>query len=807
MAYKRKTKEIPMIPVRGLVVFPSMMIDFDIIRDKSVASLQESMRSEQLLFLVTQREEQIEEPTREDLYPVGTIVKIKQVIRLPQNVIHLLVEGICRAQLCRMGETDRFWSATVKPLADEPFSINELEKEALARQLDSALTAYLSENPNGNAEIHSLLTDPEDIGQAVDTIVSNIELSVLDNIAILEELNPVARALVAIGAINRETQVLRAGRKIRSEVREQMDDRQNDYFLREQMHRIKEQLGEEISPDSETEEYRNAMDSVVLPEYAREKLEKEIGKLERMPYGMAEASVLQSYIECVLELPWDRETEDNNDPKNALRILNEDHYGLEKVKERIVEYLAVRALCDKKNSQILYLVGPPGIGKTSVARSVARALGRKFERISLGGVRDEAEIRGHRKTYIGAMPGRIIDAMRHSGVTNPVILLDEIDKMSADFRGDPASALLEVLDSEQNSEFRDHFLEIPYDLSNVIFIATANSSETVPRPLLDRMEAIEMTSYTDEEKYHIAREYLVPKQMEKNGIPKSHLTFRKDGLLKIISGYTSESGVRSLERMIASVCRKVARQIVESDASVRHVITAKNLSEYLGAPRDIDERIPKHDSIGVVTGLAWTSVGGVTMPIEVNVLDGTGKIILTGSLGDVMKESAQAAMSYVRSRCDRLGIVHDFYKTKDIHIHVPEGATPKDGPSAGIAMATALVSALTGIPVKHQVAMTGEITIRGRVLPIGGLKEKLFAAFKYGTATVILPKANQKDLEEVPASVREKLTFVFAEDMDTVLECALVLSPNSQKKQRPSRETEDAARYRTGTRGGRYEHP
>lgn len=809
MAYQRKTRELPMIPVRGIVVFPSMVLDFDIMREKSIASLQEAMRTDQCLFSVTQRDERTEEPQKEDLYQIGTIVKIKQIIRLPHNMIHLLVEGISRAQLSKIESCDRMWISTVKPLKDEPVDVGELEKEALARQLDAALTAYLTENPNGNSEIHSLLTEPSDIGQAVDTIISNIELSVPDNIAILEELNPVARAMIAIGALNREAQVLRAGRKIRSEVREQIDERQNDYFLREQMHRIKEMLGEENSADSEIDEYRKQMDSVALPEYAREKLEKEIGKLERMPYGMAEASVLQGYIECILELPWDKETEDIDDPKYALKVLNQDHYGLEKVKERILEYLAVRSLSKEKNSQILYLVGPPGIGKTSVAKSVARALGRKFERVSLGGVRDEAEIRGHRKTYVGAMPGRIITAIRHAGVNNPVILLDEIDKMSSDFRGDPSAALLEVLDAEQNSEFRDHYIEIPYDLSNVIFIATANTSDTVPRPLLDRMEAIEMNTYTAEEKYHIARNYLIPKEMLRNGIPKNVLTFRKSAILQIITHYTRESGVRNLERAIAKVCRKIALKLISKDETEHFIITEKNLAAYLGAPLDFDEHASKHDQIGVVTGLAWTSVGGVTMPIEVNILDGSGKITLTGSLGDVMKESAQAAMSFVRSISDTLDISKDFYKTKDVHIHVPEGATPKDGPSAGIAMATALASALTGIPVDHRVAMTGEITIRGRVLPIGGLKEKLLAAAAFGATRVILPNANQKDMDEIPESVKEQITFVFAEDMDAVLKNALTLFPAPRKKYRSDQRTEVSSEtlYIKEKRGGRYEHP
>ena len=776
MAYQRKTQTLPLIPIRGLVIFPHMIMNFDIMRQQSVQSLKEAMKGNQLLFLVTQKDEDMEYPTKDDLFKIGTITRIKQVIKLPHGILRVLVEGVQRAELLRMESESGAWISLVKKLMDEPMNLDENEQEALARQLDYAVGAYITENPTGNSEINSILSNPSNIGQAVDTIAANLELPMVDKVSILEELNPVARAIIAIQSIGRETEVLRAGHRIRSEVREEMDERQNDYYLREQMRRIKEELGDDASMDSDVDDYRAQMDSIALPEHAREKLEKEIAKLEKMPYGMAEASVLQGYIECVLDLPWDKTSSHNKGIAYAERILNQDHYGLEKAKERILEYLAVRELTQEKNSQILYFVGPPGVGKTSVAKSIARALGRKFERVSLGGVRDEAEIRGHRKTYIGAMPGRIIAAMRHAGVTDPVILLDEIDKMSSDYRGDPSAALLEVLDTEQNHEFRDHYIEIPYDLSDVIFIATANTSSTVPQPLLDRMEAIELSTYTPDEKLHIAKDYLIPKQMKKHGLTKDNLCFRQDAIRSMISGYTRESGVRNLERCVAKICRKVAKEVVEGKMDL-HTISSKNLAQYLGPSLEDDEYLLLSDPIGVVTGLAWTSIGGVTLMIEVNVMEGTGKVELTGSLGDVMKESCHAAISYVRSRCKEFGISSDFYKTKDIHIHVPEGATPKDGPSAGIAITTALVSALTDIPVKRDIAMTGEVTIRGRVLPIGGLKEKLLAAVNHKKKMVILPSVNQKSLAEVPEKVKESLEFVFADDMDTVLKHALLSFP------------------------------
>ena len=766
---------MPVMALRGLTIFPNMLLHFDVGRETSIRALDEAMATGQSIFLVAQRELSVEEPRFEDLYGVGTISSIRQILRLPGDNVRVMVEGVARGQLHSLTQTSPFLQGVVEEIPAQEEVRRSARTEALIRRTYELFERYIDLAPRMTPDILLSVLSSEDPGYIADYIAQNIVMRSGDKQAVLEELRPVRRLERLNRILTREVEILELELDMQNKVRDHLTQNQKDYFLREQLKVLKQELGEDDQGESEGAEYRARIDKAKLSEETAEKLRKEVSRLEKQPFGSAEATVIRNYLDTVLELPWGKHTRERVDVEGARKVLDADHYGLQKVKERILEFLAVKQLAPEIKGQILCLVGPPGVGKTSIAMSMARALNRKLARISLGGVHDEAEIRGHRKTYVGAMPGRIIAAVRQAGSCNPLLLLDEIDKLGSDHRGDPASALLEVLDAEQNSTFRDHFLEVPFDLSEVLFITTANTTETIPRPLLDRMEVIELTSYTDEEKLQIAKAHLLPKQRKRHGLKASQLKLTDDAIREIITAYTKESGVRLLERELASVCRKAAMRIVSGQAKGVHV-TGDNLEELLGVRRYHPERLPRTEQVGVVNGLAWTSVGGELLEVEVNVVPGTGKVELTGNLGDVMKESAHAALSYIRSRAQRLGIEADFYQTKDIHVHFPEGAVPKDGPSAGIAITTAMVSALTGAPVRRELAMTGEVTLRGRVLPIGGLKEKTMAALRNGIKTVILPADNVKDLEEIDQTVRSALHFVPVEQVDTVLAEALDLS-------------------------------
>lgn len=773
---KSKLRTIPLLPLRGLLVYPGNVLHLDVGREKSIKALDKAMMEDSLILLCSQSEVGIEDPSANDIYRVGTISKVRQMLKLPNGTIRVLVEGVMRAQIVEYTSNAGFYEVVVKELP-ESLEIDQ-ETDALMRTVLSQFEHYISLSKKITPETLAAVADIDEPGRLADVISSHLSLKMKDKQEILETVDVKERLQKLLTILNNEREVLELERKINQQVKKQMEKTQKEYYLREQMKAIQRELGEKEGRAGEAEELREQLAKREgLPEQVKERIEKEIDRLERMPPSSAEGSVVRNYIDWLLALPWGKQTDDDLDLTKAEQILNEDHYGLEKPKERVLEYLAVQKLVKRLKGPILCLVGPPGVGKTSIARSIARALDRKFVRISLGGVRDEAEIRGHRRTYVGAMPGRIIQGMKTAGTMNPVFLLDEIDKMSMDFRGDPSAALLEVLDPEQNSTFSDHYIEIPFDLSKVMFITTANAAHNIPQPLLDRMETLYIPGYTELEKLNIAEQYLLPKQKKEHGLEEDQLTVGQDTLLKVIREYTREAGVRNLEQLIASLCRKTAKRIVD-DPDCKVTIRPEDLSEYLGPAKYRYGMAEEQDQVGACTGLAWTEVGGDTLVIEVTVMPGSGKLTLTGKLGDVMKESAQAAFSYTRSRVNQLGIAPDFHEKTDIHIHVPEGAIPKDGPSAGITMATALISALTGRPVSRHVAMTGEITLRGRVLPIGGLKEKSLAAHRAGIRKVIIPKDNEKDLHEIPESIREDMTFIPVSHMDEVLEHALAAGYN-----------------------------
>ena len=762
---------MPVLALRGLTVFPNQTAHFDVGREKSVRALESAMKKDQTLLLIPQKNIMDEDPGFEGLYPIGTVIMVKQILRSQGENLRVLVTGLCRGRVIEQTQQTPYMAALVEKVFDVEVPEN-LRVRALRREANALFDAYLekTERPAQNLQLRMLTS--EDTGFLADSIGQNCGIDYPEKAKLLCQLNPVKRLESAVKLLRQEMEMLQLESVIQEKTRAEIDQDQRDYYLREQMKVIREDLGEG-DDESEIETYTKKIRALKLNEKSEEKLLKDINRLKKQPFGSAEAAVLRNYLDTVLELPWHETTKERVDVEAARKVLDKDHFGLQKVKERILETLAVRQLAPEMPPQILCLVGPPGVGKTSIAYSIARSLNRKMARISLGGVHDEAEIRGHRKTYVGAMPGRIMTAMTQAGSRNPILLLDEVDKMGSDHRGDPGAALLEVLDSEQNHTYRDHFLEIPFDLSDVMFIATANTLDTVPRPLLDRMEIIELGSYTDEEKLMIVKDHLLPKQMGKHGLKKTQLRVTDDAIREIITCYTRESGVRSLERKLAEVCRKVDMRLLAQEEPKRITVTGSNLEEFLGIRRYLPDRLPGSDQVGLVTGLAWTSVGGETLEVEVNVMDGSGKLELTGNLGDVMKESAHAALSYIRANSQKLGIEADFYKTKDIHVHFPEGAVPKDGPSAGVTVCTAIVSALTGLTVRRDVAMTGEISLRGRVLAIGGLKEKTMAALRHGIQTVIIPKANERDLAEIDQTVRKSLNFITAETVDTVLEAAL----------------------------------
>ncbi len=766
-----EVQTLPLLPLRGYLVFPYTILNLDVGRPRSIAALEQAMIGEGQIMLAAQKDLKQEEPTADDIYTVGTIAHVKQLLKLPGGTIRVLVEGISRARILSFQEEEAFFAVKVEVITEDDRVLPETS--ALMRTLIYEFEQYGKLSKKVSPETMVTINGIEEPGRLADVVASHFNLSIEDKQEILERVNPADRLEKMASIVARELEVLELERKIGLRVRKQMERNQKEYYLREQMKAIQKELGQKDERMAEAEELRQRLQAMELPPEVREKAQKEIERLEQIPPGVAEGVVVRNYLDWLLAMPWSQTTEDVLDVDRAERILDEDHYGLEKAKTRIVEFLAVRQLTTQMKGPIICFVGPPGVGKTSLARSVARALDRKFTRLSLGGVRDEAEIRGHRRTYVGAMPGRIIQALRQVGSRNPVFLLDEIDKMSTDFRGDPSAALLEVLDPEQNSTFADHYLELPFDLSGVLFITTANSRYGIPRPLLDRMEVLEIPSYTEEEKFQIAKRHLVRKQLAAHGLSAEQARVSDGVIRKIIREYTRESGVRNLERELASVFRKLAKQVVQGASGLQSV-TNQNLHTYLGAERFRYNLKEKQDEVGVATGLVWTEVGGDTAAVEVAVLPGKGNLILTGKLGEVMRESAQAAYSYIRSRVSALGIDPGFHQEKDIHVHVPEGAIPKDGPSAGITIASALASALSGKAVRSDVAMTGEVTLRGRVLPIGGLKEKVLAAHRAGIATVVLPAENRRDLDELPNNVRRQLQFVLADHMDQVLEAALV---------------------------------
>lgn len=770
-----ETNALPVLALRGLVIFPGMLLQFDVGRKKSILALSNAMEENQQVLLVAQTDLGDNEPNGKQIYHMGVVAQIKQVIRHTEDGVRLFAEGLYRAEIESMISESPFLLANVRKVETRAYRSSH-KTEALIRYTQSLFEEYLQNYSRIPPDIIIGVVQKKDCGELADYIASNIMLDYEKKQVVLEELHPVRRLESLVEILRDEIQVLSLESQISEKAKEQISETQREYFLREQMKAISYELGDEENPQEEADELRTRIAKLKLPKLQNDKLMKECDRLSKMPDGSHEGSVISSYIEACLELPWNSASKEHIDLAKAQKVLDHDHYGLTKVKERIVEILAVKKLSPEIKGQIICLVGPPGVGKTSVARSIAKAIGRNYVRVSLGGVRDESDIMGHRKTYIGSMPGRIIAALKQAGTNNPLILLDEIDKLGNDFRGDPASALLEVLDSEQNSTFFDHYIDMPFDLSHVMFITTANDYSAIPEPLLDRMDVITLGSYTHEEKYNIALKHLVPKQMKKHGMNAKMLRFTPAALHELIDGYTREAGVRNLERQIAAVCRKCAKKIVAQEET-KITVTPKNLEELLGPKRFKKDELVKNDMVGLVNGLAWTSVGGEILPIEVAVMDGTGKIELTGSLGDVMKESARTAISCIRTRASMLGISHDFYSKYDIHIHAPEGAIPKDGPSAGTAMATAITSALTNIPIKHDVAMTGEITLLGRVLPIGGLKEKTMAAYRSGIKKVIIPADNVSDLAEIDSVVKDSVEFLPVEKIDQVLEAALIRMP------------------------------
>lgn len=757
--------------LRGTTILPDMIVHFDINRPRSIRSLEEAMQEEQKIFLVTQRDPAVEEPGQADLYEMGCIAQVKQIVKLPKNMMRVLVEGQQRAQLWALKEEEGYLLAEIEEVRPEGEDLAENAREAMLQGMRELFGSYCRENPKVSRELSSQFMELQDVELLVDQISINLPLDYEKRQKLLEAAGLTKRYETLGVILANEIEVMQIRADIQRKVQERVDKGQREYLLREQLKLIREELGDDTSM-LDADRFAEAAEKLEASDEMKDKIREEIRRFKNVGYNSSESAVIRGYIETLLSLPWDRESTDNEDLKRAREVLNEDHYGLEKVKERVLEYLAVRTLTEKGQSPILCLAGPPGTGKTSIARSIARALEKQYVRICLGGVRDEAEIRGHRRTYVGAMPGRLVQGLVQAKVKNPLMLLDEIDKVSSDYKGDTSSALLEVLDGEQNKHFVDHYVEIPLDLSQVLFIATANDLSAIPRPLLDRMEIIEVGSYTENEKKHIAQKHLVPRQMEANGLKKGQLILREEALEAVISGYTREAGVRTLERKIGGICRKAARKILEEKRR-RITVTEKNLEEYLGKSRYHFQKANSRDEVGIVRGLAWTSVGGDTLQIEVNLLPGKGEFLLTGQLGDVMKESARAGISYIRSVADRYGIEKKFFEEHDIHIHIPAGAVPKDGPSAGITMATAVLSAVTGIPVRANVAMTGEITLRGRVLPIGGLKEKLLAAKKAGIKKILVPDENRPDVEEIESEITEGLEIVFVKQMEEVLLQAL----------------------------------
>ena len=777
---------LPVLPLRGLTAFPNMIIHFDVGRMMSIRALEASMKNAQRLFLTAQRELKTDTPTADDLYQIGTVCVVRQILRLPGDNIRVLVEGRSRAVAHQFTvpeqEGDCIY-AEVEELGDYVIGVTERRAQALVRTAQERFAEYAQNSSRISPDMEMTVAEGGEPGWLADYITQNLPVEVEAKQEILEELNVTRRLAMVIRLLGEETEILKIENEIQDELKTQMDKNQREYYLREQIKVIQSELGEQDTA-AEAESYRKRVLDLHLPQECEDKLIKEVDRFAKLGGSNAEQGVVRTYLDTVLELPWNKKSEERLDLAEAQSILDRDHYGLKKVKERIMEFLAVKTLAPGLKGQVLCLVGPPGVGKTSIAKSVAEAMGRTYARMSLGGVRDEADIRGHRKTYIGAMPGRIIDALRRAGTSNPLILLDEIDKMGNDFRGDPASAMLEVLDTEQNVAFRDHYIELPLDLSDVLFLTTANDLSTVPRPLLDRMEVIELSSYTEEEKRQIALHHLLPKQMKKHGLEKGQLVLSEKMLGKVIAGYTREAGVRRLEQLLAKLCRKAAKHV--ADGGKRLTVSEKNIEELLGTAPYKDDVVSKRDEVGIVNGLAWTSVGGEMLEVEVAVVPGTGKIEVTGNLGNVMQESAKAAVTFVRSRATELSIDPMFYKDNDLHIHFPEAAVPKDGPSAGVTITTALVSALTEAPVRHDVAMTGEVTLRGRVLPIGGLREKTMAAYRAGIKTVVIPKDNEADLQDIEPVVRETLHFVSASRMDTVMETAIDFAKRPKKRRKSS---------------------
>ncbi|PKM50933.1 MAG: endopeptidase La [Firmicutes bacterium HGW-Firmicutes-7] len=767
--------DLPVLALRGINLFPEMVMHFDVKREKSIEAIDFAMQKHQMIFLVAQKEAHLEEPNAKiDLYEQGTVARIKQMIKLPKNVVRVLVIGEKRGSIVEITQEEPYIVAEIEVLDEEEVEFDDAQKRALLSMAKEMVEEFSKLNPTYSSETVAKILKIEDIGKLADAIGYNL-IGALDNKqSLLSEADPATRLKLGITILNAEIEIGKIKRDINDQVKVKIDKNQKDYFLREQIKVIQNELGEQQSPEEEINEYIEKTKNLTASDEVIQRLDKEINRLRKIPIGSAEGTVSRNYIEWLLDMPWDNRTKEATDLETAKNILNEDHYGLDKVKERVLEHLAVRKLSEKTDSPIICLVGPPGTGKTSIAKSIARALNRSYSRISLGGVRDEAEIRGHRKTYVGAMPGRIVNALKYAGTCNPLILLDEIDKMTSDMRGDPSSALLEVLDAEQNNKFRDHYVEVPINLSDVLFIATANSIRNIPRPLLDRLELIEVTSYTENEKLHIAKRYLMPKQKDKHGITPDQLFISDQGITTIINEYTKEAGVRNLERKIGEICRKIAK-LIDANQNMVHRISEKSIKTYLGTPLYRFDMASEKPQVGIARGLAWTEVGGDTLSIEVNVMNGTGKFDLTGQLGEVMKESAKAAISYIRSKSDLIeDMPTDFYEKKDIHIHIPEGAVPKDGPSAGITMAVAMISALTNHPVRHEVAMTGEITLRGRVLPIGGLKEKLLAAKRAGIKKVLVPEDNKRNIAEINKEILKGLKIVYVSHMNEVLKEALV---------------------------------
>lgn len=765
--------KMPAVALRGMVILPGMVAHFDVSRAKSIKAVEEAMMDEQKIFLVAQKDVEQENPDIEDLFKIGIIAEVKQVIKLQNNIVRILVEGKERAELSAFLENPDYLLAEIIRFDEEvDDGLPEEAKEAMLRSIQETFGKYVVVNPKMGKELQRQLSEITDLEKLMNQLANSLPVHFEEKQKILDAVSLTERYEVLMALLLKEIEITAIKNDFQAKVKAHVDKNQKEYLLREQMKVIREELGED-NTESDADHFTEALGKIKADKEVKEKIKKEIDRFKNISSSSSESAVARGYIETLLELPWNKTSRDNKDLKNAEQILNADHYGLEKVKERMLEFLAVRNLTSKGESPIICLVGPPGTGKTSIARSVAKALDKKYVRISLGGVRDEAEIRGHRRTYVGAMPGRIVNGLRSAGVKNPLMLLDEIDKMSSDYKGDTASALLEVLDAEQNKKFRDHYVEIPIDLSEVLFIATANSVQDIPRPLLDRMELIEVTSYTENEKLHIAKEHLLAKQMERNGIRPEQLAITDKAMAKIISGYTREAGVRNLERKLGEICRKAARPLYEGEKE-KIKVTEQNLEKFLGKEKYSFDKKNDTDEVGIVRGLAWTSVGGDTLEIEVNIMPGKGEFQLTGQLGDVMKESAQAGISYIRSVSEEYHIPKKFFQENDVHIHIPEGAVPKDGPSAGITMATAMLSAITKTPVRADVAMTGEITLRGRVLPIGGLKEKTLAAKNAGIKTICVPKKNEKDIDEISPEIKKGLEIVFVEQMKDVLDVAFV---------------------------------